>query len=93
MHLVVVKKFDKCLFIGWSVAVFILLANIFNYTFNLLINNIVREPITDESLFYVFYFFIKYSFAWDIRLIIAFLYQKRHLLLKLRVQEMLLVSF
>ena len=23
-----VKKFDKCLFIGWSVAVFILLANI-----------------------------------------------------------------
>ena len=63
MHLVAVKKFDKCLFTGWSARVFILLANIFNYTFNFFINNIVREPIIDESLFYVFYIFIKYCFG------------------------------
>ena len=43
--------FDECLFIGWSVAVFILLAKIFYDTFNLFINNLVREPIIDESLF------------------------------------------
>ena len=63
MHLVVVKMFDECVFIGGNVAVFILLANIFNCTFNLFINNIVRECIIDESLFYVFYFFIKYCFG------------------------------
>ena len=40
------------MFIGWNVAVFILLVNIFNHMFNLFINNIVREPIIDESLFY-----------------------------------------
>ena len=34
----------------------------FNHTFNLFINNIVRKPIIDESLFYVFYLFIKYCF-------------------------------
>ena len=48
------KKFDECSFTGWSVTVFILLANIFNYTFNLFLNNIVSESIIDESLFYVF---------------------------------------
>ena len=32
MNLVAVKKFDKCLLIGWSGTVFILLANIFNHT-------------------------------------------------------------
>ena len=45
---------------GWSSTVFILLVNIFNHTFNLFINNIVRKLIIDESLFYVFYPFIKY---------------------------------
>ena len=30
---------------------FILFANIFDHTFNLFINNIVRIPIIDESLF------------------------------------------
>ena len=39
-----------------------MLVNIFNHTFNLSINNIVRKPIIDESLFYVFYLFIKYCF-------------------------------
>ena len=48
------KKFDKCLFTGWSGTVFILLANIFYYTFKFLRNNIVWEPIIDERLFYVF---------------------------------------
>ena len=42
------------MFIGWNVAVFILLATIFNCTFDLFINNIIRELIIDESLFYVF---------------------------------------
>ena len=56
------KKFDICLLTGWSSTVFILLVNIFDHTFNLFINNIVRKPIVDESLFYVFYFFIKYCF-------------------------------
>ena len=42
---------------------FILLANIFDHPFNLFINNIVRKPIIDESLFYVFYLFIKYCFG------------------------------
>ena len=46
-----------------SVTVFILLANSFNYTFNLFINEIVREPIIDEGLGYVFYFFMKYYFG------------------------------
>ena len=39
--------YDKYLFIRWSVAVFILLANVFDYTFNLFINNIASEPIID----------------------------------------------
>ena len=55
--------FDKCLLTGWSSAVFILLVNIFNHTFNLFINNIVRKTIIDESLFYVFYLFIEYCFG------------------------------
>ena len=59
------KKFDKCLLTRWTGTVFILLANIFNHTFNLFINNIVREPIIDESLFYVFYLFIKCCFGGD----------------------------
>ena len=63
MHLVAVKKFDKCLLTGWSGTVFILLVNIFNHTFNLFINNIVRQPMIDESLFYVFYLFMKYYFG------------------------------
>ena len=49
---VAIKKIDKCLFIGWSGTVFIFLANIFKYTFHLFINNTVREPIIDESLFH-----------------------------------------
>ena len=48
------KKFDNFLLIGWSVTVFILLADISNYTFNLFINNIVRQHIIDERLFYIF---------------------------------------
>ena len=52
------KKFDKRLLSEWSVTEFNLLANIFNYTFNLFINNIVRKPIIDESLFYVFFKFL-----------------------------------
>ena len=42
---------------------FILLVNIFNHAFNLFINNIVRKPIIDKSLFYVFCLFIKYCFG------------------------------
>ena len=52
------KKFDKSLLTGWSSTVYILSVNIFNHTFNLFINNIVRKPIIDESLFYVFYLVI-----------------------------------
>ena len=63
MHLVTVKKFDICLLTGWRSTVFILLVNIFTHMFNLFINNIVRKPIIDESLFYVFYLFIKYCFG------------------------------
>ena len=64
MHLVTIKKkFDICLLTGWSSTVFILLVNIFDHTFNLFINNTVRKPIIDESLFYVFYLFIKYCFG------------------------------
>ena len=59
VHLVTIKKFDICLLTGWSSTLFILLVNIFDHTFNLFINNIVRKPIIDESLFYVFYLFIK----------------------------------
>ena len=33
---------------------FILLADISTSTFNLFINNIVREPIIEERLFYIF---------------------------------------
>ena len=51
------KKFDKCLFTELTVTVFILLANIFDYMFNLFVNNVDREPIIDESLFYVFFYF------------------------------------
>ena len=51
MHLVTVKKIDNVYFISWSVAVFILLADISNCTFNLFINNIVREPMIDDSLY------------------------------------------
>ena len=61
--MVTVKKFDICLLTGWSSTVFILLVSMFNYTFNLFINNIVRKPIVDESLFYVLYLFIKYCFG------------------------------
>ena len=39
------------MFIGWGVAEFIFWDSIFNYTFNLFINNLVREPIVDENLF------------------------------------------
>ena len=52
-----------CLLTGWSSTVFILSVNIFNHMFNLSIDNIVRKPIIDESLFYVFYLFIKYCFG------------------------------
>ena len=62
VHLVTIKKFDICFLTGWGSTLFILLVNIFDHTFNLFINNIVRKPIIDESLFYVFYFFIKYCF-------------------------------
>ena len=68
MHLVSVKnknkkkKFDIYLLTECSCTVFILLVNIFNHTFNLFVN-IVRKPIIDESLFYVFYLFIKYCFG------------------------------
>ena len=50
------------MFIGWSVAVFILLVNIINCTFNFFINNVVREPISDESLFYIFLILYKILF-------------------------------
>ena len=50
---------------GWNSTVFILLVNIFNHTCNLFINNIVKKPIMDESLFYVSYLFIKYCFRGD----------------------------
>ena len=46
---------------------FILLVNIFNHRFNLFINNIVREPFIDESLFYVFCLFIKYCFGGEVQ--------------------------
>ena len=42
------------MFIGWNVAVFIFLAEIFNFMFNLTVSNIVRETNIDESLFYIF---------------------------------------
>ena len=54
VHLIAEKKFDKCLLTGWSSTVFILLVNIFNHTFNLFINNIVRKPIIDEGFFLCF---------------------------------------
>ena len=44
VHLVTIKKFDICLLAGWSSTLFILLVNIFDHTFNLFINNIVRKP-------------------------------------------------
>ena len=53
VHLIANKMFNKFLFIGWSVAIFILLADISYCMFNLFIKNIVREPISDESLFYI----------------------------------------
>ena len=86
------KKFDICLLTGWSSTEFILLVTIFNHTFNLFINNIVRKSIIDESLFYVFYHFIKYCFGggdqFGTRYQVinnCFLYLKGHSLLKLRV--------
>ena len=94
VHLVTVKKFDICLLAGWSSTLFILLVNIFTHMFNLFVNNIVKKPIIDETLFYVFYLFInivleeEISLPWDIRLgIITFLYLKEHPILKLRVQN------
>ena len=64
MHLVAIKMslINACL-LGEKVTVFILLAKIFNYTFNLFINNIVREPITDEGFYFILEFFIKYHFG------------------------------
>ena len=47
VHLVAIKKFDKCLLTGWSGTVFILLFNIFNHTFNLFINNLFRKLVID----------------------------------------------
>ena len=89
------KKFGICLLTVWSSTLFILLVNISNHPFNLFINNVVTKPVI-ESLFYVFYLFIKYCseerirLTWDIRLLlIAFLYLKGHSLLKLRVRELL----
>ena len=99
VHLVVVKKFDECLLTGWSGTVLILLVKIFNHTFNLFINSIVRKPIIDESLYYVFDLFIKYCFGGgdqfrDIRsLLFVFLYGKGHSFLKLRIQELLSEGF
>ena len=54
MHLVTIKKFNNLLYIGWSVALFIWLAGICNSTFNLFVNNIVRDLMIDESLFHFF---------------------------------------
>ena len=51
VHLVTIKKFDIYLLTGWICTLFILLVNIFDHTFNLFINKIVRKPIIDESLF------------------------------------------
>ena len=68
VHLVTIKKFDICLLAGWSSTLFILLVNIFDHTFNLFINNIVRKPIVDESLFYVFLPLYKILF-WRRRLV------------------------
>ena len=70
------KKFDIYLLTGWSSTVFILLVNIYNHTFNLFINNIIRTPIIDESLIYVFDLFQnivleeEIILAMDIRLLI-----------------------
>ena len=62
------KKFDICLLTGWSSTVFILLANIFDHTFNLFINNIVRKPIIDERP--VLYFLPLYKILfWRRRLV------------------------
>ena len=63
------QKFDKYMFIGWSVAVFILLADIFNCMFDLFINNIVRELIIDDSLSIIFLILYKILF-WRRRLIL-----------------------
>ena len=101
VHLVTVKMFDICLWIGSSITVFILLVNIFNHTFNLFINNIVRKRIIDESLFHVFYLFIKYCFGggdqfgagYQVINNYFFLYLKGHSLLKLRVEELLFEGF
>ena len=51
VHLVTIKKFDICLLAGWSSTLFILLVNIFDHTFNLFINNIVRKPIVNRINF------------------------------------------
>ena len=92
------KMFVKYVFIGWSVAGFILLAKFFYRTFNLFINNLVRDTIFDEGLYFVFNSLRRINlekeinFARDIRLlIIAILYRKEHLFLKLRLQLLVVV--
>ena len=54
VHLAAVKKFDNCLLGRVSDCLFSWLS-FFNYIFNLLINNIVKKPIIDYSLFLYFY--------------------------------------
>ena len=55
VHLFTIKKFDICLLTGWSSTV---LVNIFDHMFNLFINNIVRKPIIDVSLYVYIYIYI-----------------------------------
>ncbi len=76
------------------------MVNIFDHTFNLFINNIVRKPIVDESLFYVFYLFIKYCFeeeislARDIRLlIVAFFISEGTFIFKVGVTGVIIRGF
>ena len=45
--------FDIFLLTGWSSTLFILLVNIFDHTFNVFINNIVRKPIYIYIYIYV----------------------------------------
>ena len=99
VHLVTVKKFDICLLTGWSSSVFILLVNIFNHTFNLFINNIIRKPIIDEGLFYAFYFFMKYcleeeiSLARNIRLLIIYFISEGAFTLKVEGTGFIITGF
>ena len=48
-----IKQLDKYLYIGWTGAVYILLAKICKCTFNLFINNVAWEPVFDKNLFHV----------------------------------------